>query len=137
MKENESKSNLPLQSGELRSEVKPNFHNTIHLKGEKLKKGNCKAQSQSNKILDFLRERLNEKFTSCEIRKYLVETGIMPESTQESTIRARLTGLYKQDFVMKLDEMKDGFYGMPNHLWTIKQDIPQVIEGSNIQLDIF
>jgi glycyl-tRNA synthetase beta subunit len=127
--------NMPLGSGETAKKSTGKFFKTVRLTGKDLKKAERKTQTQSEKILDFLRERLNEKFTSSEIRKALIETGIMPESTQECTIRARLTGLYQEGFVEKLDELKDGFYGMPNHLWTLKQDIPQVAEDS--QLNIF
>ena len=99
---------------------KGNFYNSIHLKGEELKKAFKDANTQAEKILTFLQLFPHDKFTSCEIRKYLVDNGIMSERTQEATVRARLTDLLQNDYAIKLNEMRDGFYGMPNHLWQLK-----------------
>lgn len=99
---------------------KANFYNTIHLKGEELKNAFKNANTQAEKILTFLQIFPNDKFTSCEIRKYLVEGGIMSEITQETTVKARLTDLLQGGYAIKLNEMRDGFYGMPNHLWQLK-----------------
>lgn len=99
---------------------KANFYNSIHLKGEELKKAFKDVNTQAEKILTFLQIFPNDKFTSCEIRKYLVEGGIMSERTQEATVRARLTDLLQNGYAIKLNEMRDGFYGMPNHLWQLR-----------------
>ena len=46
MKQNESKSNLPLQSGGLRSKVTGNFFNTLGLTGEALRNAEIQNGSQ-------------------------------------------------------------------------------------------
>jgi hypothetical protein len=102
------------------------FYNTIHLVGMDLAKSKRQSTTQTTKILAFLQERFEEKFTSSEIRKHLIESGKISERTQETTIRARLTDLSKRDFVMKLSEMRDGYYGKPNHLWTLKTEQEQI-----------
>ena len=99
---------------------KGNFYNSIHLKGEELKKAFKDANTQAEKILTFLQLFPHDKFTSCEIRKYLVDNGIMSERTQECTIRARLTDLLQGGYLIKYNELRDGFYGKPNHLWQLK-----------------
>jgi hypothetical protein len=97
-----------------------NFYNTIHLTGEDLKDGKKQAGIQANKILTFLQEHSEGKFTSSEIRKNLIQNGKISERTQECTIRARLTDLSKKGYVTKWSELKDGFYGKPNHVWQLK-----------------
>jgi predicted HTH transcriptional regulator len=97
-----------------------NFYNTIHLTGGDLKDGQQQAQTQAQKIFEFMQEHSTEKFTSCEIRKNLIQNGKISDRTQESTIRARLTDLSKKGYITKLAELKKGFYGKPNHIWTIR-----------------
>jgi len=99
---------------------KANFYNSIHLKGEELKKAFKNANTQAEKILTFLQIFPNDKFTSCEIRKHLVDDGIMSERTQEATVRARLTDLLQAGHLIKYNELREGFYGKPNHLWQLK-----------------
>ena len=97
-----------------------NFYNTIHLTGRDLKDGKRQAETQAEKILNFLQEHSEGKFTSCEIRKNLILNGKISDRTQESTIRARLTDLAKKDYIMKLSELRDGYYGKPNHVWKLR-----------------
>lgn len=115
-----NQSDLPLRSGEMQGEIKGNFHNTNHLTGDDLRNAWKRTETQAQKILTFLQEHSEEKFTSCEIRKHLIDSGKISDRTQESTIRARLTGLAKTGDAIKLPEMRLGFYGDPNHLWTTK-----------------
>lgn len=122
---------------------KANFYNSIHLKGEELKKAFKNANTQAEKILTFLRIFPNDKFMSCEIRKYLVDGGIMSERTQEATVRARLTDLMQGGYLIKYNELRDGFYGKPNHLWQLKplgivepfNPVPMLPRGT--QTDLF
>lgn len=137
MKENESKSNLPLQSGELQSEVTGNFFNTVGLTGEELAKAKLQTGSQERKILELLSENPTVKFTKFEVKSILVRIGQIRENTPESSISRALRELNKKEQIIKLDEMREGGLGKPNHLWTIKQDIPQVLESSNTQLGLF
>ena len=119
---------------------KGNFYNSIHLKGEDLKGAFKNVNTQAEKILTFLQLFSNDKFTSCEIRKYLVDNGIMSERTQEATVRARLTDLLQNGYAIKLNEMRDGFYGMPNHLWQLKplrKVEPMAVVVNNIPLPPF
>ena len=97
-----------------------NFYNTPHLLGRELIRAKKRVTTQSEKILDFLENHPEGKFTSCEIRKYLIEQNIISATTQETTIRARLSDLSRKEYVTKLAEMRNGFYGMPNHLWTVR-----------------
>ena len=137
MKQNESKSNLPLQSEELRSEVTGNFFNTVGLTGEELAKAKLQTGSQERKILELLSENPTVKFTKFEVKSILVRIGQIRENTPESSISRALSQLRDKGQVLKLDEMQEGGLGKPNHLWTIKQDIPQVIESSNNQIGLF
>ena len=97
-----------------------NFYNTVHLTGENLKDEHKQAGTQAGKILNFLQEHSEGKFTSSEIRKNLIQNGKISDKTQECTIRARLTDLSKKDYIIKLSELRDGFYGKPNHVWQLK-----------------
>ena len=130
-------SNLPLQSGELQSEVTGNFFNTVGLTGEELAKAKLQTGSQERKILELLSENPTVKFTKFEVKSILVRIGQIRENTPESSISRALRELNKKEQIIKLDEMREGGLGKPNHLWTIKQDIPQVLESSNTQLGLF
>ena len=59
MKQNESKSNLPLH-GQLQDKSKGNFFNTVGLMGEELAKAKLQIGSQERKILELLSENPNE-----------------------------------------------------------------------------
>lgn len=111
-------SSTPTHTGGMTAE----FYNTSHLKGEELRRATKRVTTQSDKILDFLKNNPEEKFTSCEIRKHLIEQNKISATTQETTIRARLSDLSRKEFVIKLEEMRNGFYGMPNHLWTVRTE---------------
>ena len=130
-------SNLPLQSGGLRSEVTGNFFNTVGLTGDDLAKAKLQTGSQERKILELLSENPTVKFTKFEVKSILVRIGQIRENTPESSISRALSQLRDKGQVLKLDEMQEGGLGKPNHLWKIKQDIPQVIEGSNNQFGLF
>jgi len=107
-------------SGGNGDKINVNFYNTIHLKGEELKQAFKDVNTQAEKIISFLKLFPNEKFTSCEIRKFLVDNGIMSERTQETTVKARLTDLLQSGHLIKHNEMREGFYGKPNHLWQLR-----------------
>ena len=130
-------SNLPLQSRELRSEVSGNFFNTLGLTGEALRNAEIQNGSQEVKILELMKTLPYLKLTKYEIKTLLVSLGQIGENTPESSISRALSELRDKGQVIKLEEMRQGGLGKPNHLWIKKQDIPQVIEGSNNQLDIF
>ena len=116
----EGNTGLANGSGGNNGKSNANFYNSIHLKGEELKKAFKDVNKQAEKILAFVKLFPNDKFTSCEIRKFLVDNGIMSERTQEATVRARLTDLLQNGCVIKHNEMREGFYGKPNHLWQLK-----------------
>ena len=130
-------SNLPLQSRELRSEVSGNFFNTLGLTGEELRNAEIQNGSQEVKILELMKTLPYLKLTKYEIKTLLVSLGQINENTPESSISRALSELRDKGQVIKLEEMREGGLGKPNHLWIKKQDTPQVIEGSNVQLDIF
>jgi hypothetical protein len=117
----EDATNVP---GSQSSKVSVNFYNSIGLKGKELVKSEKRVRSQSEKILDFLKKYPSNKFTSSEIRKRLIDSGELAPITQESTVRARLTDLKKNGCVIKLQELQDGFYDMPNHLWQLNKPEP-------------
>jgi hypothetical protein len=134
MEENENLTNLPLQSGGRHgNKSNVNFYNPIGLKGEKLVKAKRKVKSQAEKILDFFEKYPYFKFTSCEIRKSLIESGELSPITQEATVRARLTDLQKNGCVVKLNELRLGFYGMPNHLWQYVEPLEVVVNPVPLQ----
>jgi hypothetical protein len=133
MEENENLTNLPLQSGGRHgNKSNVNFYNPIGLKAEKLVKAKRKVKTQAEKILDFLEKYPFDKFTRCEIRKQLIECGELSPNTQESTVGARLTDLQANGSVVKLNEMRDGFYGMPNHLWQLVE--PMAVVNNHVPL---
>ena len=127
-------------SGGNGDKINVNFYNTIHLKGEELKQAFKDVNTQAEKILAFVKLFPNDKFTSCEIRKFLVDNGIMSERTQETTVKARLTDLLQSGHLIKHNEMRDGFYGKPNHLWQLKplrKVEPMAVVVNNIPLPPF
>lgn len=107
-------------SGGNGDKINVNFYNSIHLKGEELKNALKTVNTQAGKIHTFLKVFPHDKFMSCEIRKHLVDMGIMSERTQEATVRARLTDLLQAGHLIKYNELRDGFYGKPNHLWQLR-----------------
>lgn len=134
MEENENLTNLPLQSrGRHGNKSNVNFYNPIGLKGKKLVKAKMKVKTQAEKILDFLEKFPTDKFTRCEIRMKLIECGEFSPITQESTVGARLTDLKKNGSVIKLSEMRDGLYGMPNHLWQYAEQLAVATNHAPLQ----
>jgi hypothetical protein len=132
MKEPVSK--LPKSSGGNEGKGNAKFYNTVSLTGEKLKKAERLVESQSSKILNFLKLHPDKKFTKCEVKKNLVMMGEIKENTHESTISARLTDLSKDGKVIKLPEMREGFYDKPNYLWQI---MPEPTTPAGTQFNLF
>jgi hypothetical protein len=130
-------SNLPLQSGGVQGEIKGNFFNTVGLLGDDLAKAKLQTGSQEIKILELMRDNPTVKFTKFQVKSILVTIGKIRENTPESSISRALTQLKEKGQVLKLDEMQEGGLGKPNHLWTIKQDVPLVFDNQNSQLIVY
>ncbi len=130
-------SNLPLQLGEMQGEIKGKYFNTTHLTGENLSKAKLQSGKQEDKMLSFFQDYPNNSFTRHEVRDYMIQQKRIHEITPESSIGRSLNTLMREHKIVKLSAMRMGKYGKPNHLWTIKKEIPQVLETPNPQLDIF
>ena len=130
-------SNLPLQSGGLQGEIKGKFFNTIKLTGEDLTKAKLQAGKQEDKMLSFFTDYSKNSFTRHEVRDYMILQKRINENTPESSIGRALNTLMREGKIVKLLAMRMGKYGKSNHLWTLKKDIPLVLDNPNPQLDIF
>ncbi|MBC7409684.1 MAG: hypothetical protein H7339_14960 [Arcicella sp.] len=96
------------------------FYNTIGAAGTELKKSQRQTETQENKILALLEKYPNEEFTKHEVKTHLVNMGKIHERTPESSISRALTDLMNDGKVVKLDKMRMGEFGKPNHLWKLK-----------------
>jgi hypothetical protein len=93
------------------------FYNTIHLQGSNLVKAKKQAETQESKILDFLQANSKLSFTKYELKNALVNIGKINVKTPESSISRALSNLYKENKILKLQEMRLGEFDKPNHLW--------------------
>lgn len=107
------------------------FYNTISAKGTDLKKFQKQIETQEQKILALLRDNPQKEFTKSEVKIRLVNMGKIHERTPESSISRALTDLMNDGKVLKLDKMRMGELGKPNHLWKIK------ILGVGTQAELF
>lgn len=94
--------------------MKP-FYNTIGLAGEDLKKAVADATDQDKAVL-LIYENTNKPFSPSEILRLIEKTGKKPPIT---SIRRSITNLTKQGKLVKMDEMREGIYGKPEHKWRI------------------
>jgi hypothetical protein len=95
------------------------FYNTIHLQGSNLAKAKKQAETQESKILGFLQANKEQSFTKHEIKTALVNLGKINVKTPESSVSRALSNLYKEDKVLKLEQMRLGQFDKPNHLWQV------------------
>lgn len=92
------------------------FYNTIKLNAVELAKATATAETQDERVL-LLVKAFNNPPTPSEVwREYL---KYYPKSTPITSIRRSLSTLTKDGKLEKLDEMRDGEYGKPEHTWRI------------------
>ncbi len=97
-------------------EMASNFYNTNKTTGTELKEAKKRNLAQAEKILKFLSEHPNIKFTACRIHKYLFN-----DNTPLTSTRRSLSDLKNAGFVVKLDQMVKGVYGRNVHLWKVRE----------------
>lgn len=91
------------------------FFNTIHLSGEALKEALAQCNNQAERILKILSN--GKPKTPAEVH------GVYQShyaNTPITSIRRAITNLTINGELEKLEEMKEGNYGKPNHKWKIK-----------------
>jgi DNA-binding response OmpR family regulator len=108
--------------GEATGKNTSNFYNTIHLQAEELTNAKKQVESQESKILDLLATYPTQDFTKSEIKTHLVNLEKISDRTPESSISRALTNLHSGGKILKLDAMRQGGLGKPNHLWKLKPE---------------
>lgn len=100
-------------------QLEATFYNTIHLKGYKLEKAIAKVKKQNARIYEIMKAT-KAKMTPFEVQE--IYEAIWKKAPI-TLIRRGLTELTDQDKLNKLDEMRDGVYGISNHVWQIKTEL--------------
>jgi len=95
-------------------EPQPSFHNTVHLEGKELAKEESNCQNQEVRILKIFES--NDKLSPYDV--YLIYKRLYAEIPCTSCRRS-ISNLTKQGKLEKLDEFKEGEFGMKTHLWRI------------------
>ncbi|NBB18048.1 hypothetical protein GVN20_01660 [Runella sp. CRIBMP] len=96
------------------------FYNTTAENGLDLTLYKSKALAQDAKVLNFMLQNADQKFTICEIFDRLLAEQIIHEHTPRTSICRSLNTLMKEGKVSKLQEKRMGCYGRPNFLWRIQ-----------------
>jgi hypothetical protein len=91
------------------------FHNTINLPVTEVKQRELRNDSQTRKILDFLRLHSYESFTPFEVQERMNLTNVPITS-----IRRALSDLTFMGYLVRTDEKRMGRYGENNYCWRLK-----------------
>jgi hypothetical protein len=91
------------------------FFNTINPKGEELTQARETLSKQEQRVLQIMRGK--ESMTPFEV---IVTYNRWFKPIPITSIRRCMTVLTEKGRLEKLDEMKEGNYGKPNHKWRIK-----------------
>jgi hypothetical protein len=93
-----------------------NYHNTVHLSGEKLKERQIKTGSQNEAILKFFQKYPLNSFTPSEVWK-----NMRLPSTPLTSIRRGISDLtWKFGKLTRTEERRLGDYGAEEYTWKIK-----------------
>jgi hypothetical protein len=97
----------------------PTYFNTTGLIGAELRDSKNKASKQDGLVLEWMKARAGEKFTRDDI-----SDQVLPNSPITSAGRA-LNTLMRHNKILKLDEMRQGKYKKPQHLWMCPVSVGQ------------
>jgi hypothetical protein len=93
------------------------FYNTCSLTGENLVEANEKAKSQEQKILNLFLAGDGNGYTPSDV---LVKTPGL-NGAPITSVRRAMANLTKDLHLVKTDEMRDGIYGKPEHIWKLNR----------------
>lgn len=96
------------------------FYNTTAENGTDLNLYKSKTVAQDAKVLNFMQQNAEQKFTVCEIFDRLLAEKIIHDRTPRTSIGRSLNTLMNEGKVSKLQEKRIGYYGRPNYLWRFK-----------------
>ncbi len=96
---------------------KPEYFNTIGLKGHVLKERQFRAGSQTWAILEFFKLFPDKEFTPFQVQDYCKTFSRYYPIT---SIRRAITVLTKLDRLVKTSNKRPGFYGDDNYTWQLK-----------------
>lgn len=96
------------------------FFNTTAENGHDLKLYKSKTAAQDAKVLCFMSQNADQKFTACEVFDRLLVNRIIHERTPRTSIGRSLNTLMNEGKVLKLQEKRNGCFGRPNYLWQFK-----------------
>ncbi len=108
--------NSHMDGDKYRVQSASSYFNTTNQSGTALTKFKRAAANQDELILKVFNARKRIKLTPFDVQKRLR----YPISTPITSIRRSLTNLTNSGYLVKLDEMRVGAFGRPNHLWTLK-----------------
>jgi len=89
------------------------YHNTLYIKGLRLKAYQSFASKQDSKVLEFMAYNRNFSFTAEQIKDMVLQNAPL------TSARRALSNLYHKDRVIKVDQV-DGQYGRPIFTWQYK-----------------
>lgn len=93
------------------------FYNTVGLTGDDLKQAVEKAQRQEEAVyLIYL--HTGKAYGPSQILRLVQKAG---KSWPITSLRRAITNLEKEGKLVKTDLMREGMFGSPEHLWTIKK----------------
>lgn len=90
------------------------YHNTTGLHTKELIRSENSCKSQEEKVIKVFGSHA-KTFTRDEMRAELIHIGLITDRTPVISIGRALTNLYKQGRLVKLDEMRTGEWGKPQH----------------------
>ncbi|WP_395049027.1 hypothetical protein [Flavobacterium sp.] len=97
------------------------FHNTIGESGRELNEAIKHNNTQNSKILAFFKANQNVSYTRCEALKQLIETGILSEKVQNSSISRAFNTLEKANLLHRTGEKRKGDLGRIQDIWTLNK----------------
>lgn len=90
------------------------FHNTNFLSADSADRKKAKNKNQADVILELLRKHPDQSFTPAQIWVMLGQQWPL------TSVRRAINYLTENGHLEKTDELRPGFYGDPNHCWTLK-----------------
>lgn len=97
---------------------KDHFFNTIALQGEELKKAVTDAKNQEDAIYLIFFSTPERKYAASDITRLTNKAG---RNWPVWSNRRAITNLKNRELLSKLDELRDGPMGKPEHLYQLNQ----------------
>ena len=91
------------------------FYNTIDLTGQELEKAKAQTLKQEELIAAIYKKNCNKEISPSQILE--IVNNHYSLNWPLTSIRRAITNLTEENTLIKLQKMKEGIYGKPEHLW--------------------